>query len=58
VKNTRGAIQSGESEAARSALTIAERVIRKAASKGVLPRARANRTISRLARAIHQLPGS
>ena len=58
VKNTRGAIQSGESEAARSALTIAERVIRKAASKGVLPQARANRTISRLARAIHQLPGS
>lgn len=58
VKNTRSAIQSGEPEAARTSFSTAERVIRKAASKGILPRARASRAISRLARAIHQLPSS
>lgn len=55
VKNTRGAIQAGEPDLARSALRLAEGTIRKAVSKGVLPHARANRTIARLSREVHQL---
>ena len=58
VKQARTAIEAGEPEGARSALRSAEGIIRRAASKGILPKARANRTISRLSRALHQLPGA
>ena len=58
VKNAQAALQAGEPADAQSALRAAEGTIRKAAGKGVLPRARANRTISRLSRALHQLSGS
>lgn len=54
VKKVRGAVEAGDGEAARQALTRAESLIRRAASKGVIPAARANRQISRLARATHQ----
>ena len=53
VKNVRGAIAAGDGEAAKQALPQAEGLIRRAASKGVIPKARANRQISRLARAAH-----
>jgi small subunit ribosomal protein S20 len=54
VKKVRAAVTAGDGEAARQAVPEAEGLIRRAASKGVIPRARANRQISRLARAAHQ----
>ncbi len=51
VKGARKAIESGDAEAARSRLRDAERELRKAASKGVLPKRRASRSVARLARA-------
>jgi small subunit ribosomal protein S20 len=44
------AISSGEADASTAALRYAERTIRKAASKGVIPKKRASRQISRLAK--------
>ena len=55
VKDTRDAIAAGEPDHARTTLRATEGIIRRAASKGILPRARANRTISRLSRALHGL---
>jgi small subunit ribosomal protein S20 len=55
VKRARLAIGSNDVEEARTALRTAESVLRRAASKGVVPRKRASRQISRLARHAHQL---
>jgi small subunit ribosomal protein S20 len=50
IKSVRTAVSSGDGEAARQALRSAERVIRKAASKGVLSKKQASRRVSRLSR--------
>lgn len=42
------AISSGEPDESASAVRYAERTIRKAASKGVIPKKRASRQVSRL----------
>lgn len=58
VKSTHAAIAAGDPEQARVTLRATEGIIRRAASKGILPRTRASRTISRLSRAVHGLAGS
>ncbi len=55
VKKVREAIAGGDSSAATGALQQAERLIRRAASKGVIPKTRADRSVSRLAKAVHRL---
>jgi small subunit ribosomal protein S20 len=55
VKAVRAAVGAGDAEAARERLRQAERSLRKAASKGVLKKATAGRTVSRLSRAVHGL---
>ncbi len=50
VKSCRLALESGDVEVAREKLREAERSLRKAASKGVIPKARADRKVSRLAK--------
>jgi small subunit ribosomal protein S20 len=48
------ALASGDVAAAQARLREAERVIHKAASKGVVKKATASRTVARLARAVHK----
>ncbi len=55
VKRVCTALEEGDGDAARSAVRTAEGLLRRAASKGVVPRKRASRQISRLARHTHQL---
>jgi len=50
----RAALESGDVAAAQARLREAERTIRKAASKGVVKKATASRTVARLARAVHK----
>jgi small subunit ribosomal protein S20 len=52
VKNFRKAAAAGESDAGEK-LRAAEREIRKAATKGIIPARRASRTISRLAKSLN-----
>jgi len=54
VKGLRKAIEGGDAEAAGSQLRAAERELRKAAGKGVIPRRRASRSVARLAKAVHR----
>jgi len=53
VRRVRSAASAGDADAAGSALRSAERVIRKAASKGIITKKQASRTVSRLARRVH-----
>lgn len=55
VKSLRDAIASGDSAAARERLKLAERELRKAATKGAVPKRRADRSVSRLAKSVHKL---
>lgn len=55
VKRLRDAIDAGDAAAAGQRLHDAERALRKAASQGVVPRRRADRSVSRLARAVGKL---
>ena len=50
VKKARSAIEAGEATGAATALREAESVLQKAASRRVIPRKRASRQVSRLAR--------
>ena len=47
-------LAGGNADAAAEKLRQAERLIRKAASKGVMKKATASRTVSRLAKAVHR----
>ena len=58
VKASRAAVAEGEPEAATLAVRQAESVLRRAASKGAIPKKRASRQISRLARAAHRASSS
>lgn len=53
IKGVRSAIEAGDGEATQSAMRSAEREIRKAATKGVLSKKQASRSVSRLARSVH-----
>ena len=55
VKRVRAATRDKDASAAARHLTEAERALRKAASKGVIPRERASRHVSRLARSVARL---
>lgn len=55
VKQLRDAIDSGDAATAADRLKVAEQAIRKAATKGVLPKRRADRAVSRLAKAVNAL---
>jgi len=55
VKKLRSTLSEGDAEATSSALKRAESLIRRAASKGILPKQRASRTISRLTKATHRI---
>jgi small subunit ribosomal protein S20 len=57
VKRAEEAIAEGNAESAGGALRTAESLLRRAASKGAIPRKRASRQVSRLAKAAHQLDG-
>lgn len=55
VKGLRESIAAGDPAAAAERLRAAERELRKAVTKGVLPRGRVDRSVSRLAKAVHKL---
>jgi len=55
VKNFEQAIAAGDSSLASERFASAERSIRMAASKGVIPRQRADRKVSRLAKSLNGL---
>lgn len=55
VKAVRTAISDGNAANAQSRLRAAEKTLRKAASKGVLKRETADRSVSRLAKAVSKL---
>ena len=55
VKRFRVAAEGGDATAAAEHLRAAERAIRQAASKGVIPARRASRTVSRLAKRLQAI---
>lgn len=55
VKAFRTAVDSGDETAARERFVAAEKSLRGAASKGVIPRARADRSVSRLAKSLNAM---
>jgi small subunit ribosomal protein S20 len=52
VKEVRDAVAGGSREGALESLRRAEGILRRAASKGVIPKKRASRQVARLARAV------
>lgn len=55
VKNCRTALEGTDVEDARGKFQQAERSLRRAASKGIIPKARADRSVSRLAKRLNAL---
>jgi len=55
VKACRVALDAGDVESAKEKFRAAEKSLRGAASKGVIPKARASRRVSRLARRLNAL---
>lgn len=55
VKLLRAAIDAGDAAVAGERFVSAEKSIRRAATKGVIPRQRADRSVSRLAKAVNAL---
>lgn len=55
VRRVESAIQAGDVEAAKSQLPAAIGVINRVASKGVIPKSRASRRVSRLTTAVNKL---
>jgi small subunit ribosomal protein S20 len=53
VKYCREAFESGDQTKATDAFKVAEREIRRAATKGIIPKQRADRSISRLAKRLN-----
>ena len=53
VKHCREALESGDQTKATDAFKVAERQIRRAATKAVIPKQRADRSISRLAKRLN-----
>ncbi len=54
LKTARGSVAAGDGEQAPGAVRRAESLLRRAASKGVIPRKRASRLVSRLHRAANK----
>ena len=55
VKQFREALEAGDASVASERLKAAEKSIRQAATKGVIPKRRADRAVSRLAKSLHRL---
>lgn len=55
IKRLRQALAAGDVGDASESFQAAEKAIRKAASQGVIPKRRADRSVSRLARSLHAL---
>lgn len=55
VKRFRDSVEAKDAAAATENFAAAERSIRKAATKGIIPKQRASRHISRLAKALNSL---
>ncbi len=55
VRSARAALEAGQVDEAREGVKIAERALRRAAGRGVIPAKRASRTISRLYRQHHRI---
>ncbi len=55
VKNCRTALEGSDAEEAREKFRAAERSLRRAASKGIIPKARVDRAVSRLAKRLNTL---
>jgi small subunit ribosomal protein S20 len=53
IKRLREAIEAGDSSLASERFASTERAIRRAATKGVIPKRRADRSVSRLAKSVH-----
>ncbi|MBW2495050.1 MAG: 30S ribosomal protein S20 [Deltaproteobacteria bacterium] len=58
VNNARTALDAGDSGETASAIKTAESVLRRAASKGAIPKKRASRQVSRLAKSQNRLASS
>ncbi len=58
VKRCREALESGDAAKAGEAFKIAERSIRRAATKGVIPKTRADRSVGRLAKRLNAVSAS
>jgi small subunit ribosomal protein S20 len=58
VKKFRAAVEAEDTERATAALRAAEGLLSRAASKGVIPKERARRHISRLAKRAHEVANS
>jgi small subunit ribosomal protein S20 len=58
VKNARAALESGDGEVAKSKLRDAEASLRRAASKGIIPKKRADRAVSRMSKRLNALSSS
>lgn len=58
IKHFRAALDAKDATAAAESFVVAERTIRKAATKGVIPKRRADRSIGRLAKRLHAISGS
>jgi small subunit ribosomal protein S20 len=54
IRNLRSAVNAGDSEQSGTALKVAEGVLRRAASKGAIPKKRVSRQISRLTKSRNQ----
>ncbi len=55
VKRLRASIEARDRDAATENFAAAERAIRKAATKGIIPKKRADRHIGRLAKSLNSL---
>jgi small subunit ribosomal protein S20 len=58
VKSARSALEAGDAGETATAIKTAEGVLRRAASKGVIPKKRASRSVSRLAKSQNRLASS
>jgi small subunit ribosomal protein S20 len=58
VKSARTALDAGDAGETTSAIKVAEGVLRRAASKGAIPKKRASRQVSRLAKGQNRLASS
>ena len=58
IKAFRSAVESGDVTVARQQLVAAEKSLRGAASKGVIPKSRADRSVGRLAKRLNAMAGS
>jgi small subunit ribosomal protein S20 len=58
IRSVRSAVAASDAEKSDAALGVAESVLRRAASKGAIPKKRASRQISRLTKSRNQLASS